>query len=116
MPIIVTDKFRDRVGMGFSIHTLDTSRRKGKWRDQLQWDSMRRNPTWYNNAWEAVSGYLEARAICSENDKNVYESTSPIASRWFSRFVMGQKRIMVVVRSQDEALKADQLLLIGDIS
>ena len=45
VPVIGTNKFRDRVGMGCAIQNLDTSKRKGKWQDQLQWDSMRRTPT-----------------------------------------------------------------------
>ena len=59
---------------------------------------------------------LEAGAINSESDKNVYESTSPTENRWFSRFMLGEKRIMGVARRQDEALTADQLLLIGEIA
>ena len=59
---------------------------------------------------------MDAGAIYSENEKNVYESTSPTASRWFSRFIMGEKRIMVVVKRQNEVLTVDQLLLIGEIS
>ena len=59
---------------------------------------------------------MEAGDIYSENDKKVYESTAPTASRWFSRFMLGAKRIIGVLRSQDEALTVNQLLLIGDIS
>ena len=116
VPIIGTNKVRYRVGMGCTIQTLDALRRKGKCQDQLQWDSMRRTPTWYNNAWEAAAGSLEAGAIYSENGKNVYESNYPTSSRWFSRFMLGRKRIMGVVRSQDEALTVDKLLFIGEIS
>ena len=116
MPVIGTDKFRDRVGIGCAIHNLDASRRKGKWQDQLQRDSMRRTPTWYKNAWEAGAGSLEAGSIYSENDKKLYEYTATTTSRWFSRFIMGAKQRMVVVRRQDEALKVNRLLLIGEIS
>ena len=101
MHIICTDKFMDRVGMGCEIQTLDASRIKGKWQDRLQWDLMWRALTWYNNSWEAGAGYLEAGAIYSEIDKKLYESTATTESRLFSRFIMGRKRIMVVVRSQD---------------
>ena len=45
VPIIGTNKVRYLVGMGCAIQNLDASRRKGKWQDQLQWDSMRRTPT-----------------------------------------------------------------------
>ena len=65
VPIIVTDEVRDIVGMGCALQTLDASRRKGNWQDHIWWDSMRWNPTWYNNAWEAVSGSSEAGDIYS---------------------------------------------------
>ena len=53
VPIIGTDKVRDRVGIGCVIQNMYSSQRKGKWQDQLQWDSMRRTHTWYKNLWEA---------------------------------------------------------------
>ena len=96
--IINTDKVRDRVGMGCEIETLDASQRKGKWQDQLQWDLMLRTPTWYNNAWEAGAGSLEAGAIYSANERNVYDSTAPTASIWLSTFMLREKRRMGVMR------------------
>ena len=59
---------------------------------------------------------MEAGAIYLENEKNVYESTDTTASRCYSKFIMEEKRRMVVVRMQDEALTVDQPLLIGDIA
>ena len=56
---------------------------------------------------------MEAGDIYSANDQMVYESTAHTAIRWFLRFVLGAKRIIGVVRSQDEAITVDQLLLIG---
>ena len=56
------------------------------------------------------------RAIYLENDKKVYESTATTESIWLSRFMLGENRITRVVRSQDEALTVDQLLLIGEIT
>ena len=35
VPIISTNKFRDVVGMGCAIQTMDASQRKGMWQDQL---------------------------------------------------------------------------------
>ena len=43
--IIGTNEFKDKFGIGCTLHNMDASRRKGKWQDQLQWDSMRRTPT-----------------------------------------------------------------------
>ena len=116
VPIIGTDKVRDIFGMGCAIQTLEAWRRKVKLQDQLQWDSMRRTPTWYTNEWEAGAGSLEAGDIYSENEKKVYESTAPTAGRWFSIFMMGAKRRMGLVRRQGKALTVDQLLLIGEIA
>ena len=45
VPIIGTNKFRDVVGIGCAIQTMNDSLRKGKWQDQLQWYSIGRTPT-----------------------------------------------------------------------
>ena len=63
VPIIVTNEFRDIVGMGCALQTLDTLRRKGMWQDQLQCYSMRWTPTWYTNSWGAGAGSSEVGAI-----------------------------------------------------
>ena len=77
---------------------------------------MRRTTIWYNNVWEAGEEYYEAGAIYSSNENKVYVSTAPTESRCLSRFMLGTKHRMRVVRNQDRALTVDQLLLIGDIA
>ena len=117
MPIIGTDEVKDRVGMGCALMTLNASLRTGKYQDTIQWDSMRKTPTWFTNAnaYEAGEGY-GAGAIYSSNEKMVYESSAPTASRWFPRFMLGTKRRMGIYRKQDEALTVEQLLSICDIA
>ena len=83
VPIIGTDEVRYIVGMGRVLQTLEALQRKGNWQYQLQWDLVRRTPTWYTNAWEATEGSSEAGAIYSENEIKLYESTAPTASIWF---------------------------------
>ena len=78
MPIIGTDKFRDRVEMGCEIQTLVASRIKGGCQDRLQWDLMRRDLTWYNNSWEVGAGYLEVGAIYLENEKRCMSPLLPL--------------------------------------
>ena len=46
VPVIGINKVKDRVGMGCVIQNMDDLHMKGKWQDQLQWDSMWQNPTW----------------------------------------------------------------------
>ena len=59
---------------------------------------------------------METGAIYLENDKNLYDSAATNAGRWFSIFMLGEKRIIGVMITQDKALTVDQLLLIGDIA
>ena len=116
MTIIVTNEVRDIIGMGCAINNPEASQRKGKWQDQLQWDLMRQTPTWHNNEWEAGTDSSDAGAIYLSNEKKVYEYPTPTEIRSLSRFMLGEKRIMGVVRRQAEAMTVDQLLLIDDIT
>ena len=65
VPIIINNEVRDKVGMGCELQTLYALWRQIKLQDQLQWDSMRRTPTWYNNEWEAGAGSSETGSIYS---------------------------------------------------
>ena len=67
VPIIGTNKSKDRVGMGCEIQTLDSWWRKGKQQNQLHQGLMQRTPNRYNNTWEAVTGSFEAGAIYLAN-------------------------------------------------
>ena len=58
---------------------------------------------------------METGDIYSENEEKVYDSTAPNTSRWFSRFMLGAKWRMGVMRRQYEALMVDQRLLIVGI-
>ncbi len=115
MPVLGTDKMKDRVGMGVAIMTLNASLRKGKYADHLQWDSMRRTPTWYNNVFEAGEMYGEG-TIYSSQDKRVHGSEASTVGRWFARMMLGAKRRMGVLRKQDEALSAEQLVKMCEVA
>ena len=45
MPVIGTDEVKDRVGMGITLMTLNSSLRTGRYLDTIQWDTMRKTPT-----------------------------------------------------------------------
>ena len=107
MPIIGTDEVRDIVCMVCALQNIDALRIKGMWKDQIQWDLLRQTSTSCNNEWEAGSGSLEAGTIHSADEKKVYDSTSPTARRCFSIFMLGEKWIMGVMRSQDKTLTVD---------
>ena len=114
VPTLGSDELKDRVGMGVAVMTLNASLRKGRYANHLQWDSMRKTASAYNNAFEAGEDF-RAGSIYASYDKKMYESQAPTASKWFSRFMLGTKRRMGVIRKQDEALTVDQLNTIMEL-
>ena len=115
IPSLGRDDVSDKMGMRVAILTLHASLRQGRYTNHLQWDSMRKTPTWWANIFEAGEGYGEG-ALFSAMDKKVYESKSPIGGRWFPRWLLGAKRRMGVIRKQNEALTVPQLLAISNIA
>ena len=114
LPRLGHDDVKDRVGMKCAIMTLNASLRKGKYTGNLQWASMRKTPTWFENVFGAGEMSPELSVFASD-EKKLYASDSPLASKWFPRFMLGAKRRMGVMRKQDEALTVDQLLGILEI-
>ena len=62
--------------MGVAIYTLEASLRKGRYSEHLQWDSMHKTATWYNNAYAAGIGYDNATMLAKEN-KKMFVTHSP---------------------------------------
>ena len=115
LPVLGRDDVSDRVGMGVAVSTLNASLRKGKYAGHLQYDSMRKTPTAYNNAYEAGEEFGTG-AVFSNQDKKSYETHAPTGNRWFTRFMLGAKRRMGVIRKQDEALTVEQLLGVAELA
>ena len=109
LPQLGNDTVEDRVGMTCALITLNASMRTGTYTKHLQWDTMRRTPTWYNNSFAASEG-TTAGSIWSGDERKLYGTSAPTASKWFSRFMLGAKRRMGVIRRQNEALTVPQLL------
>lgn len=105
----------DKVGMGIALVTLHSSLRKGKHANHLQWDSMRKTPTWANHAYEAIVGD-EGGSIFASDNRKLYVADGSTRSRWFSSFILGAKRRMGIIRKQDEALTIAQLLLLLEVA
>ena len=58
MPVIGTNEVRE-VGMGITLMTPNASLRMGQYLDTIQWDTMRKTPTWWTNTFEAGEEYGE---------------------------------------------------------
>ena len=115
VPVIGTNKVKDRVGMSCALHTMMAMLQKGNYQETAQWDTARKTPTWFTNAYESGENFGE-EAIYSTHDTKVYSTSSPTASRWFSRFMLGSKRRMGIMRKQNEALTVEQLMAVCELA
>ena len=109
LPVMGNPRMADRVGMKAAVMTLVSSLRKGRYTKNLQWDSMRKTPTWYGSLYDAGSGYVNESVIGRE-DKKQYVSDAPTGGKWFARFMRGAKLRMGVERRQNEALTSEIVL------
>lgn len=103
MPNLGWERLEDRVGMGIAIVTLHSSLRPGKYCRHLQYDSMRKTPTWYGHVHRGGAAYSRL-TLFAQDERKVKTSTSPTDGEWFQRFKLGAKLRMGQIRKQDEAL------------
>ena len=82
LPALGHNTVKDRVGMKCALFTLNVSLCTGRYADHLQWDSMRKTPTWYNNDFEAGENASESAVFAAYN-KKMYLSGAPTSSKWF---------------------------------
>ena len=115
LPTLGNPFMKDRVGMAMAIYTLHTSLRQGKYTTNLQWDSMRKTPTWYANAFGAGADYNNG-AVLAKDEKKLFITECPTAGWWFSRFMRGAKLRMGVIRRQNEALTIKVVLALCDLA
>jgi hypothetical protein len=102
-------EMEDKNGIRVALVMLHTSRRKGRYKDHLQVDTVRKTATWYMNAYTAITEEDDGTLFAAD-DKTMFASSSPTRSKWFQRFQLGMKRRMGVTRKQDEAINSEQIL------
>ena len=105
----------DRVGMGIAIVTLNASLRPGKYTGNLQYDSMRRTPTWFRNVFTAGAGY-NVDTLYAQDEKKVHATTCVTAGEWFVRFKLGTKYRTGQIRKQNEAFTPDIVHALDKVS
>ena len=102
MPRLGWDKLEDRVGMGIAIVTLHSSLYPGRYCRHLQYDLMRKTPTWYGHVHRGGAAYSQL-TLFAQDERKVKTSTSPTDGEWFQRFKLGAKLRMGQIRRQNEA-------------
>eukprot|EP00956_Cyclotella_meneghiniana_P019574 scaffold33694_cov98-Cyclotella_meneghiniana.AAC.1 len=102
LPKLGWSKLEDRVGMAIALVTLNSSLRPGKYAGHLQYGSMRKTPTWFNNVYSAGSQYM-SDTLYAQDEKKVHATNCVVAGEWFVRFKLGAKLRMGQIRKQNEA-------------
>jgi len=111
VPPFGSDKVVDHVGMGITIITLHASLRPGLYARHLQFQAMRRTPTWFTHLYSSGSHYA-SESIYAKDEKKLHVSTCPTSGEWFVRLKHGARLRMGEIRRQNEALTACILLVI----
>jgi hypothetical protein len=115
LPLLGNPTVTDRVGMGVVILTVVTSIQAGINSSNIQYDTMRKTPTWYGNAFDAGSEYT-CDTVVGLDQKKQYLSSSHTFGKWFSRFMRGTCLRMGMVRRQNKALTSELVLMMCSIA
>jgi hypothetical protein len=111
LPSFRTDKVVDWVGMGIAITTLHASLRPGLYARHLQYQGMRRTPTWFAHLYSSGSHYT-TESVYAKDEKKLHVSTCPTSGEWFVRFKHGARLWMGEIRKQNKALTVRILLAV----
>ena len=114
LPQLGWPHLEDRVGMRAAIQTLNASLRPGKYAGHLQFDAMRRTPTWWNNAYTAGTQYNRG-AMFAKDERKVSVTTSPVMGEWFTRFKRGAKLRMGEIRKQNNPFTSKLILALDAV-
>ena len=104
----------DRVGMRVAVQTLNASLRPGKYADHLQFDAMRRTPTWWHNVYSGGTEYKRG-AMFAKDERKVTVTTSPVMGEWFTRFKRGAKLRMGQIRKQNNPFTSPLVLALDKV-
>ncbi len=105
----------DRVGMAIALVTLNASLRPGKYTNHLQYDTMRKTPTWYRNVHTAGVGY-NVDTLYAQDEKRVHATSCVTSGEWFVRFKLGAKYRMGQIRQQNEAFTSEIIHALDEVA
>ena len=105
----------DRVGMKIAIATLVASLREGRNTANVQWDTVRKTPTWIRHLHESGRHY-RSNAYMGGATRKATLSDSPTVGDWFGCFAKGCRARMGVVRVQNEPLTSPIFLALDTIA
>ena len=93
----------DTMGMGIVVCMLQRSLDKGRYRDNLQFETVRNMRSTYLNIWYSSRQTLTT-SIMARDIKKTYVTSCPTYGLWFERFVFGMHKRMGDEVYQDQAI------------
>ena len=93
----------DTMGMGIAVCMLQRSLEKGRYRDTLQFETVRKLRSAYSNIWHASRQTLTT-SVMARDLKKTYITSCPTYGLWFERFIMGMHKRMGDEVHQDQAV------------
>ena len=96
----------DNLGMGIATCLLQRSLERGKYRETLQFETMRKLRSAYSNLWHASKASLTT-SVMSRDIRKTYVTTCPTYSLWYERFMLGMHKRMGDEVWQDLAVSLD---------
>lgn len=106
LPELGNPRLKDRVGMKIAISTLNASLREGRNTENVQWDTVRKTPTWYRHMYDTGVNYATTAVLGGATKKSL-TSTCPTVGDWFEGFARGCKTRMGVVKIQNEPVTSE---------
>jgi hypothetical protein len=109
LPVLGNPTVTDRVGIGVAILTVFTLLRAGINSTNIQYNTMRKTPTWYGNGIDTSSNYM-CDTVMGLDQKKQYLLSSHTFGKWFSCFMRGACLRMGMVPRQNKALTSELIL------
>ena len=94
---------KDVLGMGIAVCMLRRSLEKGRYKDTLQYETVRKLRSAYSNIWHASRETLTT-SVMARDLKKTFVTSCPTYGLWFERFMVGMHKRMGDEVHQDKAV------------
>ena len=111
LPNMGPHPIEDNWGMGLAVVMLHKSLDKGKYRNTVQFETVRKVRSAYSNVWGA-SKHTMTQGVMARDVMKIFVTNCPSHCLWFERFVKGMHCRMGDERRPDVALSRNVMLLL----
>jgi hypothetical protein len=111
LPKMGPHPLKDNWGIGLAIIMLHKSLDKGKYRDTVQFETVRKLRAAYSNVWGA-SEHTMTQGVMARDVMKIFVTNCPSHCLWFERFIKGMHCRMGDERRPDVALSRAVMLLL----